>query len=121
MSSFNEYRKEALIAANVTSQTASLQWYLRRKHDPGIRIYHYGDTGIYISNENDAEVSGVDLKPEYDNATDGYVGTPLHGEISRIPGVSFIVDVPAGVNADAVIADLEIYKIAGKKYNINIV
>lgn len=121
MTSFNEYRKETIISANVTSQTASLEWYLRRKYNPNIRIYHYSDQGVFISNENDVIINGVDLKPEYDNATDGFLAVPLHGEIGRIEGVSFMVDIPTGVNADAVITDLEKYKVAGKKYNINIV
>lgn len=119
--SFNQYRKDAVIAANVTSQTASLEWYLRRKYSQNIRIYHYSDQGVYISNENDVIISGVDLEPEWDNATSGFLAIPVHGEISRIEGVSFMVDIPAGVNADAVISELEKYKIAGKKYNINIV
>lgn len=121
MDSFNEYRKETLIAANVTSQTASLEWYLRRKYHPSIRIYHYSDLGVYISNENEIVDCGVDLKPEYADAIDGFVVVPLHGEIVRLEGVSFMVDIPASVNVDAVITDLEIYKIAGKKYNINTV
>jgi hypothetical protein len=121
MNSFNEYRKSIIIAANITGQTVLLEWWLRKKHHSSIRIYHYSDQGVFISNDNDVAISGVDLKPEYANATDGFLTVPLHGEIGRLPGVSFIVDVPLGVNVDAVITDLEIYKIAGKKYNINIV
>lgn len=121
MQGFNQYRKETVIEANVTAQTASLEWYLRRKYSPEIRIYHYSDAGVYISLETEATIAGVDLVPEYPDAVSGFLGVPLHGEISRIPGVSFMVDVPASVNAEALITDLEKYKIAGKMYNINIV
>lgn len=117
MESFNDWRVETVIKNNVTGQTASLEWWLQKKFGAGIRIYHYDDLGVYLAREDEGGQFGWDVSTSQENT---FVAVAKIGEVTRIQGVSFYVDVPNGINVDAVISELETYRIAGKQYQLNV-
>lgn len=119
-SDFGAWRDNVRMTANVTSQVMVLEGYLRKKYaEPlAIRIETYQDGGQMVCLEEEGQAQRLDLA--LGGAEDvPSAAIPLEGEIRRqLDGASFIVRIPAGVDSDAVKADIERFKQAMVTYKI---
>lgn len=114
---FFNFRQEMIYRTNLTSQRLSLESHLNKIFDPiqkRILILHYNDAGLFFP-LSDEGYDGIVISLEAEN--DG-IFIALDGEVQEDLGVSFIVHVPTGLNNEMIKGEIELYKLAGKTYNI---
>lgn len=122
MGEFVAWRDEAIIRANVTSETISIEWYLNYLFDPTLKRIHIE------SNDGDGVILGVKttepLKFLYFGDKDDeptafqYLYKP--GETTDLGTASFGVYIPTDLEDQAldIFAIVKIYKLAGKTFVI---
>ena len=114
---FDTWRRRTRLLINVTSQVKVLESYLRDKYgDIRIGISTFTEGALNLGLEIEGETHRADIALESEG---GGVLLPLEGEMREAFGdVDFIVYIPAGINYDAIRADIERFRQAMVKYKI---
>lgn len=116
---FAAWRTDIRFRINLTSQVRVLEGYLNLKYDPtgSIRIVSFDDGLLWVGLESEGDNYhprvGLESEPDY------LVGIPLENEIRDSLGdVDFVVYIPAEVDAELIVAEIERYRLAGMTYKI---
>lgn len=122
MDEYIAYRDAAIIKANVSCETMSIEWYLNELFDNELRritIDTATSDGVYIRNEGEAPDNPLYLGNEAtEPARFEYLYNP--GEHVNFEGKSFAVFIPASLAGvkDQIRGITNIYRNAGKTFTI---
>lgn len=114
---FEAYKRDTRVLVNVTGQVKVLEGFLREKYGQvSIIIETFDDMCLDVGLLEEGATHLVNIPLEAEGTGPA---VPLYGERKEAFGdVDFIVYIPAGVDADAVRADIARFKIAIVKFKI---
>lgn len=115
--SFDVWRKDTRMLANVNSQVKVLEGYLRKKYnDVNIRIVTFNNGLLLVGLISE----GVTMWPEIGLAKEKLMKPiPLENEVrGEFEGVNFIVQIPITVDKEQIEIEIEKYKQALITYKI---
>lgn len=116
---WNDYRKRKYYESNISGQTLSLQEHLNKELDPihrEIRILHKKLNGLNLPLISEG-YNTVKLSLRIENKG---IGISLKGEDSLKIDTGFLVLMPSYVNQSKLKSIVNTYKLAGKKYKVEI-
>lgn len=109
-------KDNALAALNVTGQTLVLQDHLSRLFGVNIFIVHGQDNSLNVGMIEDGEFTFAGLGL---NETDGpFVAVAIQGEDQAALQFDYQINAPAGISVAALSAELNKYRLAGKRFEI---
>lgn len=122
MSTLAEYRKEVRRTLNINAQTMVLQNHLNNLFDPTFRrifIKHSNEQSLVVGLIADGLENFFAIRIESE-APEGYVEIfiTLYGESKIALAVDYIILAPIESNTNAMLAELNKYRLAGKTFTI---
>ena len=117
--SFKVWRKDVLFRANITGQMMSLEVYLNKYVDGafnGISIIESEGSGLWCGLEAEQDEM-FEIGLEVDEPAD-YIELEIEGEEGTTLPVSFRVIAPPTANVEQIKKHVQIYKIAGKSFDV---